>query len=93
VFGVDGQQRMEWKALHSSFVWDVDWAHADRCVSASNDNTCKVWDPQTGELAGVRRRCFAECDKGVSCGRSTRGWKLLLHLLLTSARWLLQEPC
>jgi WD40 repeat protein len=53
VFGVDGQQRMEWKALHSAFVYDVDWAHADRCASASNDSTCKVWHPQTGEPARV----------------------------------------
>jgi hypothetical protein len=55
VFGVDGQQRMEWKALHSDSVIDVDWAHADRCVSTSEDKTCKVWRPQTGELQAV---CF-----------------------------------
>jgi hypothetical protein len=57
VFGVDGKQRMEWKALHFSFVNDVDWAHADRCVSSSFwDETCKVWDPQTGRAP----RCCEE---------------------------------
>jgi WD40 repeat protein len=61
VFGVDGQQRMEWKALHSSMVNDVDWAHADRCASASDGKTCKVWDPQTGELTRVSAAVLRLC--------------------------------
>jgi WD40 repeat protein len=61
VFGVNGQQRMGWKGLHSDWVWDMDWAHADRCASVSWDKTCKVWDPQTGELARVAAVALRLC--------------------------------
>jgi WD40 repeat protein len=65
VFGVDGQPQMEWKALHSGAVDDVDWVHSARCASASWDNTCKVWHPRTGELAKAtadRGFGFMECE-------------------------------
>jgi WD40 repeat protein len=66
VFGVDGQQRMDWKALHDR-VWDMDWAHADRCVTASNDKTCKVWNPQTGEPARVAAAALWHCEMLHKC--------------------------
>jgi WD40 repeat protein len=62
VFGVDGQQRMGWKALHSDWVWDVDWVHADRCASTSDDKTCKVWHPQTGEPARGAAAALWHCE-------------------------------
>jgi WD40 repeat protein len=58
VFSVDGQQQMEWKALHTGRVYDVDWARADRCASASANKTCKVWQPQTGVCVCV---CVCVC--------------------------------
>jgi hypothetical protein len=49
VFGVEGEQRMPWKALHREMVRDVDWVHADCCASTSLGKSCQVWRPQTGE--------------------------------------------
>jgi hypothetical protein len=84
VFGVDGQQRMEWKAI-SGFVYEVDWAHADRCVSASEDKTCQVWHPQTGGFCSVGQVRSACVDSvWLVCEDSDAGKRVL---------FLVQELC
>jgi WD40 repeat protein len=50
VSSIDGLRRDDWRSIHFKTVWDIDWAVSDQCVSASEDKTCRIWDPETGEL-------------------------------------------
>jgi hypothetical protein len=97
VFGVDGQRRMEWKALHSKRVHDLDWAHADRCASAGRDKKCKIWDPQTGEPAKVAAVALRQGriwrKRKLREGKSEALRVLLLLQPVLTLVLLLQEPC
>ena len=47
----------EIKEAHESGIWSCAWTARDEIVTASNDETCAIWDASTGAQKHVLRGC------------------------------------
>ena len=47
----------EIKEAHEAGIWSVAWTSRDEIVTASNDETCAIWDASTGAQKHVLKGC------------------------------------